>query len=387
MDIFTVYFEILRSELNGTELSSAVKNFILIENNLEKIYKLSNSQDTAHLVGSCLLKNNLLENNLELKSKFSKKLKLAVLRVEQFNYEIESIKKVLEENKIEFIFLKGSAIRKGYPEAWMRTSCDIDLLIKENSLESARACLCENLGYVYEDRDPHEITLKSPSNVTVELHYELLESRLPKAMGILSNAWYYVKDKDGNSYEKEFTFEMFYFYHIAHMAKHFVVGGCGVKPFIDLWVLKNNINCDLSLADEMLKKGDILTFAKKSEELAEVWFSNKESNPTLDKMQKFLLSGGTYGSIENGVKIKQTKQKGKIRFIFSRLFAPMSVLSNQYPVLKKCPILMPIFQVVRWFRMLFEGRLKKSISEVSASNKLTKQEITETANFLEEIGL
>lgn len=26
--------------------------------------------------------------------------------------------------------------------------------------------------------------------------------------------------------------EMFYFYHIAHLAKHFEVGGCGIRQII-----------------------------------------------------------------------------------------------------------------------------------------------------------
>ena len=41
----------------------------------------------------------------------------------------------LEKAQIPFVPLKGSVIRKYYPEAWMRTSSDIDVLVHKEDVE------------------------------------------------------------------------------------------------------------------------------------------------------------------------------------------------------------------------------------------------------------
>ena len=58
------------------------------------------------------------------------------------------------------------------------------------------------------------------------------------------------------------TDEMFYFYHIAHMAKHFEEGGCGIRPFIDLWTLDNIKDVDHDKRDELLSRGNLNTSHK-----------------------------------------------------------------------------------------------------------------------------
>lgn len=68
-------------------------------------------------------------------------------RYKTINCELEQIGKTLEKANIPFILLKGSVIRKYYPESWMRTSCDIDILVNELDLNSAIRLLCDSLRY------------------------------------------------------------------------------------------------------------------------------------------------------------------------------------------------------------------------------------------------
>ena len=90
----------------------------LTDEELAKLYKLSKSHDLAHLVGDALIKNDLIEDG-EIKAKFQKQMMLAVYRYEKINYELGRLRKVLNEAKIPFIPLKGSVLRKYYPEPWM----------------------------------------------------------------------------------------------------------------------------------------------------------------------------------------------------------------------------------------------------------------------------
>ena len=55
---------------------------------------------------------------------------MALYRYEQKKYVKEQIEKVLDRENIEHIFLKGATLCNYYPEPWMRTSCDIDVLVK-----------------------------------------------------------------------------------------------------------------------------------------------------------------------------------------------------------------------------------------------------------------
>ena len=114
---------------------------------LSELYRLSKAHDVAHLVGDSLSKCGVFANlpdTLEeneratiekIKAKFDEQIFTAVYRYENINYELERLKETLEEAEIPFILLKGSVIRKYYPEPWMRTSCDIDILVKKEDLD------------------------------------------------------------------------------------------------------------------------------------------------------------------------------------------------------------------------------------------------------------
>ena len=113
---------------------------------LSALYGVSKKHDIAHLVGDALIKNGLIEDG-DLKSQFQNQTLMAVCRYENLNYEFGRICEILEETRIPFIPLKGAVIRQYYPEPWMRTSCDIDILVHEEDLERAVKILKEKAQY------------------------------------------------------------------------------------------------------------------------------------------------------------------------------------------------------------------------------------------------
>ena len=59
------------------------------------------------------------------------------------------------------------------------------------------------------------------------------------------------------------------------MAKHFVsTGGCGIRPFLDIWVLNHKIDFNREKREKLLSDGGLDVFAKQAELLSEVWFGN-----------------------------------------------------------------------------------------------------------------
>ena len=141
-----VFFSLLRFAVCGKTVNDDVKNLI-DEECLVALYKLAKQHDLAHLIGYALAKNDLFGENSFLKQKFVQQMGTAVYRYEQLNYEYNKIIECLSEHGVKHVALKGSVIRKLYLEPWMRTSCDIDILVQESDLESTTNLLCEHLAY------------------------------------------------------------------------------------------------------------------------------------------------------------------------------------------------------------------------------------------------
>ena len=123
LETINIMFALIRSAVGAKDLDDKERElFRTIE--LPALMSLADKQDVAHLV-SWALKQNSLVNSVALDRAIFK----AVYRYESIDYEYERLCVSLEDAKICFMPLKGSVIRKYYPEPWMRTSCDIDILV------------------------------------------------------------------------------------------------------------------------------------------------------------------------------------------------------------------------------------------------------------------
>lgn len=365
---------------------------------LAAMYQLSKAHDVAHLVGDALNKSGVFENLpadideneraaiAKVKEKFDEQIFTAVYRYENINYELEQICKTLEEAKIPFILLKGSVIRKYYPEPWMRTSCDIDVLVHESDIEKAMSFLVKKSGAACETKGSHDVGLFLNS-VHLELHFSLIESDVVSKADIpLQLVWNYVQPINGTS-RYAMNDEMFYYYHIAHMAKHFIHGGCGVRPFADLW-LYNRVNTgNTNKRNKLLSDGELLKFSEEAENLAAAWFGNKEYNEITQEMEDYILQGGVYGTLKQNLAMSQNKKGGKFRHLMSRIFLSYKDMAVYYPSLKKCPILFPFYQVRRWCRILFCGGRKAAMNEIKVNQNITTEEQERAKKLLEELNL
>lgn len=376
--------DLIASEVCGKEIDKS--QYTLTDEELVKLYKLSKSHDLAHLVGDALIKNDLIEDG-EIKEKFQKQMMLAVYRYEKINYELGRLRKVLNEAKIPFIPLKGSVIRQYYPEPWMRTSCDIDVLVHESDLERAASALTSAAGYKADSKGSHDVGMFSDSGVHLELHYSLIEDKIVgSAADVLRSTW---KNASPISDTSEYAFgdDLFFFYHTAHMAKHFVNGGCGIRPFIDIWVLNHRISFDREKRDALLAEGGLLTFAKQAETLSEAWFGNGEQTEITRRMQDYLLKGGVYGTTKNRVSVQQVKHGGKFRYALSRIWLPYDTLKFHYPSLVGKRVLLPFYEVRRWFKLLFCGGVKRSVNELKLNSSTTDKEQTDAKEMLSKLEI
>ena len=383
----------------------------LSDDELKALYKLSKSHDLAHLVGNALIKNNLLDEEnpngdenhdgdkkqgsgenhsgvirSEVKQKFEKQILTAIYRYENINSELETLKTAFEEEKIPFIPLKGSVIRQYYPEPWLRTSCDIDILVHEEDIERAIAFLTNKNGYTLEKKAYHDYSLFSPAGVHLELHFNLKETR-DKIDKLLVKAWDYAYRRDENYYEYLFTNDFFIYHQLAHASYHFVGGGCGIRPFIDVFLLEKHLKYDKNKLDELLTEGGIKIFSDDFYHLSKVWFAGEKHSEITEKMEIFLLSGGVYGNAENKTASEQSRNKGKAGNIFKRIWMPYDHLIILYPDLKGKRILQPFYEIKRWCKLFKKDIFKKSMRELKTNTSMSQEKVDETKAMLKDLGL
>lgn len=380
-----IMMNLIASDVCGKEINFV--NLHLSDDDLKQLYTLSKKHDLAHLVGDALIRHKLLPDG-EIKAKFEKQMMTAVYRYERINYELNSLSETLNQAEIPFIPLKGSVLRQYYPEPWMRTSCDIDILVHDADLDRAVKLLTEHLEYRVESEQSHDIGMYSPSGVHLELHYTLIESNIVgKADEVLKAVWEQSVPGQDSPYRFVMSEEMFYYYHIAHMAKHFQNGGCGVRPFIDLWIMNHHIVYDTEKLNALFEEGGLMKFAGVARQLAEVWFGNGEHNAITKEVERYIFCGGVYGTMDNRVAVQQIRRGGKLRYAISRIWLPYDILKFQYPSLDGKRIFLPFYEVRRWGKLLFCGGTKRRVRELKLNSSKTKAEQLRTNEMLSHLGL
>mgnify|MGYP002558906354 CR=1 FL=1 len=374
---------LIANEVCGSAIDK--KEYSFSQEELVKLYKLSKTHDLAHLVGDALIKNDLL-SDAEIRAKFEKQIMVAVLRYEKINYELERLRETLNEAKIPFIPLKGSVIRQYYPEPWMRTSCDIDILVHEKDISAALNMLMKQLNGGDIIRSHHDISFMTSGGVHIELHHSLIEkNRIGTAEKILDDIWNWTKQV-GETAEYILRDEMFYYYHMAHMAKHIEGGGCGVRPFLDLWLL-NQMNHDELKRVELLKFGGLDTFARVANQLSQYWFCGGKSDKLMLDLEKYIICAGVYGSSENSVAVRQTHKKSKFKYILRRIWMPYQDLKLQYPGVEKYRFLQPIYEFRRWCKLLKPSMFKRKSKELKIITGTSAEKVNDTNQLFVSLGL
>ncbi|MBR5280138.1 MAG: nucleotidyltransferase family protein [Clostridia bacterium] len=380
-----IFFSILQSVIQNKPMNSESKQ-IASENLLSNIIRLAEKHDLAHLVALGAIKNGLV--NDESKSRLQKYIFRAIYRHENQQYERVRICNAFEKAKISFIPLKGAVMQNYYPEPWMRTCSDLDILVKVEDLENAVSILVGELQFVERSRCLHDVALYSQNGYHIELHFLLIEDDYTgKIAGIFDNLWDVATARPGWLYQMEMPADLFYFYHVVHMSKHFRNGGCGIRSVLDLWILNHLPEKDLDKYEELLEKGGVGKFARNATLLGEMWFDNQPGNACTKKMEYFILSGGVYGTLQNRIVLRQQKLGGRLQYAFSKIVIPYDLIKRHYPILQKHKWLTPVMQVRRWFKLVFCGHAKRSMRELLYNHNVSREKADEMQALLDELGL
>lgn len=353
----------------------------------EQLFQLCSKHSISVIVGDVLGKSKMIEKTPDVKKLINESF-MSVYRYEQSQTEIKKITHVLTELKIPYILLKGPRVRKYYPEPWLRTSCDIDILIHEEDLDLAINGLVEKCSYTKQERNYHDVPLVSPNNILLELHFNIKEN-MDNLDKVLIKVWDYSSPvgKD-NCLEYEQSNEFFFFHLLAHTAYHFQHGGCGIRSILDLYLIHHQMPYNDEKLKILCREAKIETFYEYVIQLSEVWFGESSHTPVTSAMEEYILHGGTYGTKDNSIAMDQTRQNGgHARYIRGRIFMPYKALKMKYPILKKHKYLTPVYQVVRWEKMLSSGKFKKYIAELHLSKHINQEQLDSAEKLLEALKL
>lgn len=357
----------------------------LSEEEATKLYALARSQDLVQFVGSAVGKDGTFGND-ELKKTLLTSTMMLVRRFTLQEYELQSVRRVLDGAAIAYIPLKGAVLCTLYPIPWLRSRGDLDILVHEADIERASLVLTDGLGYTKEGTGSHDVSFRSKSGIHVELHFSLLEeNRIGRAEKPLLQVWDHAKPDGGCGWQM--TDEMAYYYHMAHAAKHITNGGCGMRPFIDTWVLNHKVDANRERREALLAQGGLLAFARASERLAEVWLGDAAHDKVTRALDDYVVRGGVYGNLENQAAVKRTQYKSRFGVAMRHIFLPYTALAMRFPRLKKRPWLMPAYEVWRWVLTLTEHRVENGARKWRANRTLSEERVEDVTQLLHELKL
>ncbi len=378
-------FAMLSSALFGKRLTQGERE-LCTDEEIKNVLSLAKKHDIAHFIKVALDKEGFIqgEEDYSVLSEFA----TAVYRDEARERSYDELCRLLAQMKVPFIPLKGSVMNRLYPEAWMRTSSDIDILIHQSDIKRATELLTQEHHYKFFLENILDVSLFSPYGTHIELHHSLAsESKNPRYCDVLKEVWDFAAPLQGNPYLYEMSDDMFYFYHVSHMACHFEAGGCGIKPFLDLYLLDKLQGIDVNAREELLSRGGLLTFARTAQKLYGVWFDSEGHTDTTKMMESYILYGGVYGTTLNRMMVQQTKRGSKAKFILSRLFLPYEYLKVRYPIIAKHKWLTPFCQAARWTKLFSPQSRRRAKYEFDRSRNMSKEATKQVSAFLEELGL
>jgi hypothetical protein len=317
---------------------------------------------------------------------------------------IEEVRQIFSNSYIDHIFLKGSFLKNIYPETYMRSMGDIDILVKRDKMRLVHQILEEYKYINWSNSSAHDCFHKG-QKIFLEIHPKLDSEFDPKYSPMFEEVWEDVTKVA--SYEYEFKPMFHLAYLLYHMIKNLSSAGIGLRNVLDigLFVQKYESKLPSEQLHDYLEKFHIDTFFSNILYLSITYFGFKLDEDYLINYQPdeeftnnitiFILKSGVHGQgAENNPFLSgMTKStldensisKGKYMFILYKIFPPYRLMRGMYPYINKYPFLLPITWIQRAYKLVFKktkntmGKLKKL--------KIDDEEVLHLEKLYQKLGI
>lgn len=272
-------------------------------------------------------------------------------------HERDVLFEVLTKAGIPLLPVKGCWLKENYPNPEYRQMSDLDMLIPAEKAQKARKIML-SLDYTTEtfENSPNHASYLKPPYTEVELHTSLLS----EDGGYYDDVWNRVQKVESYPFLYRFSGEDEYIFYLLHLNKHLEDAGTGIRSILDCLVYRTaypDMNRDY--LKQELEGLHLWKLAEKIETLSDCWFRTGEKVPReLETMAESILAAGSYGRLENRFqnrleKLEQKYQNPVIRGVvywIARICRPRKEMEQSYPVLRKLPVLLPVFWIWRAVR-------------------------------------
>lgn len=294
-----------------------------------------------------------------------------------------SVSSALEAENIPYILLKGAVLRELYPRPELRTSCDIDILVREETLEQAVAAIECRTDFKTQKRAYHDISMLNGS-FHLELHFSIKENE-ENLDRLLVRAWEYAQPT-GEGCRYAFTPEFQIFHVTAHMCYHLLHGGLGIRPFLDLWLLRNKTAFEEASVRAMCESCGIQKFYEACCALSQVWMEQAPHTETSAQFEAFCLSGGVFGSSKFKNAARQREARG-IKYVLRRVFPPASQVKDYYGNHLGRHHALPYYYAKRLLSWTGRSRRKELQTQLKQIMSSDQAYLDSTDKFFQQLGL
>ena len=300
---------------------------------------------------------------------------MAIRKILLLDAERAALTRELEARKIKYMPLKGVYLKEYYPAIGLRQMADNDILFDPEYRREVRR-IFESRGYTVESYEGsnHDVYLKAPV-YNYEMHVSLFDSyHRGRLADYFSDPFSKAVRIAGTEYGYKMTDEDFYIYVKAHEYKHFTSGGTGLRAFSDTYAFlsKRGEQLDRDYLDKEFKTLGIDEYVAKIESIARTLLGKdfissmpegfeKTLPEELYEIFRYMCQSGSYGIMEHNVdndisrlvKDEGSVGKAKFKYIFRRMFPPMSYYKANQPFYYKHKYLIPFFVIKKLLRNLF----------------------------------
>lgn len=380
LEVGRVLISAVSSQING-------ETYRFSENtDFEKLYKLAERHKVTSFVAPSVIACEVASE--EIKKLFKKELFRCAARHTAQEKETAELSKLFSEHSIKHCFLKGTKVSRYYDNPDMRFMLDIDVYVESAGVEDAKNILLKR-GYEYTNsEDDKDIGYTKKPFLNIELHKEL-KYDYDKGYDYYKGAFERMLASD-DGFAVSMTDEDFYVYILSHSAHHFETAGTGIRTVIDHYYLSKKLKpqCNTAVLQKALEETGLSVFDEKMSELSRCWFDGEKPNEFVEETTDYIILSGVFGSGVNhylsGI-IRGDYTEKKSSYFLNRIFLPLYLMKNRYPILKKFPFLLPIMWAVRIISS-FSNR-KKYTDEAKAVNSVDKAEKDKQIEFLRRNGL
>ncbi len=307
---------------------------------------------------------------------------------------IKRLRKLFIKEEMPFIFLKGAHLKNLYPKTFYRGMTDIDILVKESDYKKINRMLREHQYHCIEKYYFHNTYVYKGIGEHIELHPFIQHDFDHAFDGMFLDPFEHIISNE--HVEKKFTHEYELTYLLYHLAKHVETSGIGIRSILDIYIYSKKMHLNLDILNQLLTNTKLKGFYELIMAIHKYYFEEALTMQHFDfdrfqeeEMERVVLDclkTGMHGKATNETYARMLGTKEvhtfgqKIGLLIKTLFPGYKKISKRYILLKYVPILIPVYWIIRIFRLAFINtktsmkKINQLISKKSDEKDINKKD-------------